>query len=300
MFMTKPKGIVLELQRDCLDQTVSASTILRKAKVIASKLGLNELEQWLTSELEGYDCSLDELPDHRKGIGQPKFRNPYHGWCPIMTDDGWFGQAVRTVFLKQSVSEMEELIEGESSSLVMYYNPAIQEALQRQLPVPMECALHFSKSQVVHALDYIRNKTLNWTLELEKRGILGEGLSFGEAQKQEAQLVTNHIYGGNVGVLGSVSGDANNTGFIASGGDMSVGSLSKLVIQIREALPALPPEARQSMEHPLTNLETELSSPKPSKGRVAELMTSMRTILEGATGNLAASGILAAIAAAVG
>jgi hypothetical protein len=133
MFTTKAKGIVLELQRDCLDQTVSASTILRKAKVIASKLELEELSHWLTSELEGYDCSLDELPDHRKGIGQPKFRNPYHGWCPIMTDNGWFGEAVRTVFLKQSVSEMEELLDGDSSTLLMYYNPAIQEALQRQM-----------------------------------------------------------------------------------------------------------------------------------------------------------------------
>lgn len=297
--MLKTSGIVLELQRDCLDSSVSASTILRKAKVIASKLKLKELTQWITSELEGYDCSLNELPPHRQGVGQPKFKNPYHGWCPIMTGDDKFGRAVRTVFLRQSISEIENLISGiESDTLIMYYNPQIQAVLQKNLPAPMECGLHFSKSEAVAALDFVRNKALDWTLELEQRGIIGEGISFNASEMREAQVVTNHIYGGNVGVLGSVSGDANNSGFFSAAGDISVSKLGELATQIRDAIPALPEEMRENIKDHITTVQGEATSSNPSRRKMVVALRSIQTILEGATGNLAASGILAAIAAA--
>lgn len=284
------QGIVLELQRDCLDQQVSVSTILRKAKVIASKLDLDDLRSWIDSELEGYKCSLEELPSHRKGKGQPKFNNPYNGWCPIMTEDDWFGQMVRTVFMVQSVSEMEELIANNGSTLLMYYNPSVQSAMQEQLPMPMECALHFSKTQVLSALDYVRNRTLDWTLELEKRGIVGQGLTFGHSQKEEAQMVTNHIYGSNIGVLGSVAGDANSSHFF-NGSKVNRDKLSGFLDQAIPASAGLDPETRKDVQPILSELQSHISGQaEPSK--VKGLLSSLRAILEGASGNLVASAIL--------
>lgn len=293
----KPEGIVLELQRDCLNSDVSVSTILRKAKVIASKLDLEDLKQWIHAELQGYNCSFDDLPSHRKGSGQPKFKNPYHGWCPIISGDGWYGKMLRTVYLRQPVSELEILISGgKSDILIMQYAPVIQESLREQMPVAMECALHFPKSQVASALDYIRNKTLDWTLELEEHGIIGEGLTFGDNQKKEAQMVTNHIYGGNVGVLGSVSGDANNTGFLNAGSEISIGEIQKLITQIRESVPGLPANVQTAIDGPLTQFEADVNATTPSRSSIIESASSIRKVLEGAGGNLAASGILAALA----
>ncbi|MBO9696424.1 MAG: hypothetical protein J7499_09505 [Sphingopyxis sp.] len=294
-------GIVLELQRDCLDESISVNSLLRKAKVIAAKLELEDLKAWIDSELNGYECPLEEIPEHRKGIGQPKFNNPYHGWCPIMVSDDWFGQTIRTVYLRQSVSELETLIsDKESGQLVMYYNPSIQGALQKQLPVRMECALHFSKSEIVAALAFVRNKMLDWTLELEQRGIFGKGLSFGDDQKKDAQVVTNHIYGGNFGVLGSVAGDAKNSGFMSVGGDLIFERLREIIPQIREAIPALPSTIQSQVTTLTEKIETETAARNPSQPEIRKTMGSLKTVLEGAAGNLTASSILAAIATIVG
>lgn len=291
-------GIVLELQRDCLDSSVPVNSILRKAKVIASKLDLDELKQWIDSELNGYDCALKDLPEHRKGVGQPKFFNPYNGWCPIQTADDWFGNMLRTVYLRQSISEIEHLANGgKSGTLLMNYNPKIEETIQEQLPMRMQVALHFSKVEAVSALDFVRNKTLDWTLELENRGITGEGLSFGESEKREAHMVTNHIYGGNFGVLGTVTGDANNTGFVSISGPISGQQLTTLAGQIRDVVQALPFDVREPVLSLVEDLEKEGARSNPVPSKVSQSLSSLREILQNTAGNLASAGILAAIAA---
>ncbi|MCP5395325.1 MAG: hypothetical protein H6918_01075 [Sphingomonadaceae bacterium] len=98
------KGIVVELQKECLDESASITSILRKARLIATKLGLDDLTDWIVQETDGYKCSPNELPSHRKGAGQPKFFNPYNGWRPIQTSDDWFGEQLHTVYLFQPVS----------------------------------------------------------------------------------------------------------------------------------------------------------------------------------------------------
>jgi hypothetical protein len=288
-------GIVLELQQDCLNNGIPASTILRKAKVIAVKLGLDDLRNWIDAELGGYTCKVDDLPDHRKGIGQPKFHNPYHGWCTIMTDSGWFGKLIQTVYLNQPVSEIESLKNGKGDIIIMRYNSSISEKIQNNMPVKMEVALHFSKNILESSLDFIRNKTLDWSLELEQRDVIGQGLTFGERDKTEAQMVTNHIYGGNFGVLGSVTGDANNSGFYSTNGDLLIEKSQEITKKIEEALPALPSKTQILIRENIENITTELAQENPSSKTIQESFRSMRTVLEGMTGNIAASGIIAVI-----
>lgn len=297
--VAKSAGIVLELQRDCLEQATPVSLILRKAKVIASKLDLEELKVWIDAELNGYDCSLNDLPDHRKGIGQPKFKNPYHGWLPIATDGSRFGEMIRTVWLRQSASEIESLVsENPSDTLIMYYSPQIEQLLWKSLPVPMECGLHFSKSEAIFALDFIRNKMLDWTLELEQRNIIGEGLSFGDSQKVEAKMVTNHIYGGNIGVLGNVAGDTNNSHFVNSSG-IDVTKIRDFLDQVIPASAGLDPSTRSKVVPLLEDLHSEVNGEKEA-GKLTTIFNSLRTVLEGASGNLVASAILTLLTAQFG
>lgn len=289
-------GLVLELQRDCLDQSISISTLLRRAKVIAAKLELNDLRDWIDSELSGYECSLKDLPNHRKGVGQPKYFNPYRGWQPIQTGDDWLGEIVRTVFFTQTVSEIEHLIDNQSDTLVATYPPFIEKALQDCLPVRMQTGLHFSKSEPVRALDFIRNKALEWTLELEAKGITGKGMSFGETDKKEASVVTNNIYGGNFGVLGSVSGNANASNFVSINNEVSSSDILAFTEKVRTSIPALPRELRSEVEDVLRELENEANSNQLRRSKISQGLSSLRAIMEGATGNLAATGVLAGIA----
>lgn len=232
------KGIVLELQKECLDSHTSVADILRKAKVIAVKLDLKELVDWIDKELNGYvDDSLLDLPEYRKGRGSPKFFNPYRGYCPIIVGEGQYGDIISTVFLAQGVSALEDLAKDKKSDTLIYqYPPALQSSLQEQMEFAMECSLHFSRNQIRATLDYVRNRVLDWALELEKRGILGEDLSFDDSEKKEAQAVTNHIYGSNIGVLGSVGRDASVSNLSVNESQPDFDATLKLVSQIRETL----------------------------------------------------------------
>src|SRR5689334_4973071 len=84
-----PKNsMVLELQRDALKPDESVVSLLRTAKVIASKLGLEDALVWINRELDGYPNTLvKDLPEYRRLHGSPKAWNPYHGWQTINSKD---------------------------------------------------------------------------------------------------------------------------------------------------------------------------------------------------------------------
>ena len=73
---------------------------------------------------------------------------------------------------------------------------------------------------------------------------------------------------------------------------MDVNSVRDFLVQTREALPLLPERARGELEPVLRNLEGELNESKPDQSKMRGWLASVRTICEGAAGNLAASGIL--------
>lgn len=74
-------GIVLELQKEALDETVSIESLLRKAYLVAKKLKLKDFEEWINQELNGYD---NQFPKYRSVRGEIKAWNPYYGWIPMI------------------------------------------------------------------------------------------------------------------------------------------------------------------------------------------------------------------------
>ena len=47
-------SLVLELQKEALDQSVSTLSLLRKSLVVATKLKLQDFKDWIASEINGY------------------------------------------------------------------------------------------------------------------------------------------------------------------------------------------------------------------------------------------------------
>lgn len=47
-----------------------------------------------------------------------------------------------------------------------------------------------STSEFRRIIEHVRNRLLEWALELEKKGILGENMSFNEKEKSTAQNIT--------------------------------------------------------------------------------------------------------------
>ncbi len=202
-------GLVERLQRDSLDETVSVSNLLRSTKLAAAKLKLSRVEDWVNSELSGY--KTNEVPDYRIIYGIPKAFNPYQGWIPMMGDH----RIIDTISKKriyQSIPEIEHLIanSGDGGFLEAPYSPQETEQLHRifQCP-PFKVSLHINCIQMVAIVEKVRDQVLNWAMELEKKGILGEGLGFNMNEKKIAQEGMTLNFGHVGSIIGNIG--SNNT-----------------------------------------------------------------------------------------
>ena len=61
-------ALVIELVNAAIDTSVSPSDLLRRALVVARRLGVPELVEWISGELNGYYSG--EVPDYRRVQGQ--------------------------------------------------------------------------------------------------------------------------------------------------------------------------------------------------------------------------------------
>ena len=202
-------GIVEKLQAECLDDSIPVSTLLRKAKLIASKLKLAEFEAWVDREQGGYDDTpRAELPRYRHVRGQPEAQDMY-GWKPIMGGTSEFQEAIGTATLAEPIAELEALIQDkEGGGIAISYSPKAEAVIHRGIGRVAPLRLDLGMNKIIAVVDAVRNTLLNWSLELEKAGVLGEGLSFNERDKVTAAHVTNNFFHSNVGVLGSVTDNA--------------------------------------------------------------------------------------------
>ena len=67
-------SLVLELQAGALNSSVSVLDLLRKALVVAKKLGVEDFQKWIELELDGY--KQIPIPEYRLIRGQAKRVEP--------------------------------------------------------------------------------------------------------------------------------------------------------------------------------------------------------------------------------
>ena len=187
-------SVVLDLQNEVTQPDCDIVSVLRRAHLIATKLSLKEFNQWVVSELNGYK-SQNDAPEYRSIPGQLKAFNPYHGWVPVMLADAEIEKIICSPKLINSISEILSLCEGSGSSLIISFPAYVQNSLNGMCdaPLPMQMAVHVSKTAAADIVEKVKNTLLEWTLELEAKGILGEGMSFNEKEKEIAKTVPQQI-----------------------------------------------------------------------------------------------------------
>lgn len=181
-------SLVLELQRDVLDRTIHIPDLLRKALLVSRKLKIKDIEEWLNDELNGYE--LRSVPSYRLISGELKAFNPYRGWIPV--DMGGELQAsMCETPARDSVSQIADLVERTETGTVVVKFPAnLNTAFRNLMRTNYEPALHVPVHKLVRILDVTKTKIMDFALDLEARGILGEGIRFSKAEEQLAQSIT--------------------------------------------------------------------------------------------------------------
>lgn len=218
-------SIVLDLQQEVISQDCDIVNALRKAHLIAVKLGLEEFDNWILNELNGYSSQKD-CPDYRKNHVVLRGFNPYHGWIPTMINDPEFEKMISEKTISQSISEIITLISNNEDGLSINCNGVELELFNKMFdnPLPMHFAYQVSRASVADIIEKVKNTLLEWTLKLEKEGILGENMAFNEKEKEQAKSIPQTInnYYGSTNV---VNGTANNSPIVA--GNNNTVSISK-------------------------------------------------------------------------
>jgi hypothetical protein len=292
-------GIVRELQKEALDKSVRVSDLLRKALLVARKLKVPEMEAWITSELNGYPKDAT-FPDYRTVTGQIRARNPITGaWLPVMFPENAREDILDSLTRRQSnqsISEIESMVSDPDgdSMFAMPFSNRVQARLMKGTAMDSPPVLIVQVARLHGIVDAVRTAILDWALKLEEKGILGEDLSFSEADRRAASHITFNIASMS---HSQIQADTANSQQILAHGSVDPAQILEFVGKARANLNslALSAPAAAELQGELATLEAQAKSPKPKPAILRESAKSVRAILEGAGGGAVAQGLLEAL-----
>jgi hypothetical protein len=295
-------GLVLELQRDALDKNVDVSSLLRKAVVVSKKLGITEIETWIKQELAGYPADDDAVPTYREVSGVIKVFNPFQGWQPVNFEDAELGETLSRRKISQAIGELVAIAENDKSrNLQVPFSQHIKNDLMKMMDSPLEPTLLVSDAQIHGILEAVRNEILNWALDLEAKGIIGDDMSFSSKEKAVASQVTYQVIN-NIGSMQNSqlqqdSAGASQTQNITK----SEVDISAFIEELKACIHdlGLDKDDTAELEAEVLTIEHQLASPKPKNIIIIESLKSTRSIIEGITGSVLATGFLAQLAALI-
>jgi len=218
------ENIINQIQKDILNPETSVSTILRKAKVLASNLKNEEFKAWVDNELNGYFKDNNDIPNYRKSraLTFGNFIDPYGSEMrnmriPILHLSEEFrklfkdltNDPIDLLILGQGVSSLETLAQN-NSPILQEWPPDLVSLLPPELGRGYSCVSVgkvIDRSGIIQVLDTIRTRLLNFILELQEEYPEIKNSDFDDIDipKEQVNMVfNNNIYGdGNIVASGS-------------------------------------------------------------------------------------------------
>lgn len=278
-------ALVPELVNMASDPTISTTDLLRRALVVARRLGVPELVDWISSEMNGYKHGTT-LPDYRIIYGSLMAYNDVRGHdIPCSIEDHKTSEFLRRHAEHQSIPVLEKLI-ASGVQLVRHFPRSIESQLEQSMMIPMRPKLVFSKPQVQGIVEMVRNRILDWALELEERGIIGDGMSFTPQEKQAVQQ--QHYHFGNVSGSQIQISSSGSTQTQANTAGTDLEALKGLIEALGAALGRIQGDAADELRAELATLKAQADSPKPKWEIIKATARSIKSVAEGAAGGLIA------------
>lgn len=207
-------GLIEELVSDASDATKPVSQLLRRMKVAAVRLRLDDLEAWVEHELNGYETGA-AVPSYRIQSGNPMCEHVVRGHEPLNISDEATRALLRQIPIHQSVGSIENLLtqpdKGNSIYWFNYDDRTTAQILAYNRGLLRSVGIKLDESRLVDVVDAVRDRILTWALSMEKAGVTGEGLSFTSAEQKAAQGVTNIFYGDNARINQNSADNSSNT-----------------------------------------------------------------------------------------
>lgn len=201
-------SILLEIQRDAMDENSSISNLLRKCLFLACKTGSVQFKNWVLHELNGYDAEED-VPDYRVISCQSKgdFSRPGGILKNLDINIEQLGDDIYNLYsefiVTISAASIESLVLNAKNdgavSIRRPWDPAMTACVSSMIYQNMNCISAWSESPVslfVGTLDKIKTTILTFALDLSDKLPDIEDIKL---SKQNEKIVTqtfnNHVYG---------------------------------------------------------------------------------------------------------
>ncbi len=191
-------SLLREIQNAAIDSKIELAVLLRKCKVLAARLKNPEFKQWVENEISGYKSS-ESLPDYRifKVNSKGHFSGPFQSGLrnadiPLSCIDKEFHEFLSHAYFTQPVASMESLLDDAQGNLQEPWHPDIVALFGQQIYEGMNCMQAWKvipRGAVVATLDAVRNRILNFALELE-----AEFPDVGEESNDENPLKEQKIH----------------------------------------------------------------------------------------------------------
>lgn len=290
-------SLVEELQKDALNHDIKITELLHKCLVVATKLKQGDLTEWIRQELDGYGEA--EVPKYRELYGAVQAFNPYHGYQPVEFQNVEHAKRFSKMEFNTPVGELEHDFHSAkksgSDTFQVSFSPEIEKMLMDAISYRLQVSLNINASQFQRVLDSVRKIVLEWSLKLEEDGITGEGVSFSAEEKHKAQNITYNVKNYIEGSIkdSQIQIEAQDSSQIQVK-EFDTKKLSELTNALRSTIEALGIDetGKQELNSEITTLEAQIQSPNPKNSIIGETLTSIKRILEAASGNLIASGLL--------
>ena len=192
-------SLLKEIRSALVNESANLSNTLRKAKILASAIGLPEFKEWVDSELSGYS-DREKVPNYRClrpnnlgtffGPGHSSFRN-----VPLPTynlPDSIKAFAENQVFY-EGVGQLEAMAAQASESYKCTWPPEMvivaRDAIQMSGGIVLtEAYQPISPQSISGILDQVKTKLLDFVLGLQESNITSEDL---DNRKVEPGAVRN-------------------------------------------------------------------------------------------------------------
>lgn len=199
--------LLREIQSALIAEKSDIGPILFKLKLLASKLGVSALDEWVKFEMEGYPSGVD-VPEYRKiGVSYSgTFFGPFgsainNAPIPPFLIDKFAGKKWTAYEVRQSVASIDDLISHASQGVLAIQASDLMLLLQGKVYEGYACNAvngQISKASLVEIQNAVRSRVLELTIQFEKNipnsaDITVEQMA-GEKEKLAAQAVTGNVH----------------------------------------------------------------------------------------------------------
>ncbi len=170
-------SLLREIQDAAIDSKTDLASLLRKCKVLAARLGSEEFKSWVDAELSGYR-EVEDLPEYRilhvtsKGHFSGAFGSGMNNAdIPLMCLPEKFRETMARSNMMEPVASIEALvIKSDGGTAQEPWNPDFVAMVGQKIYQGMNCMQAWKVipiTALIAALDEIRNRILNFVLEIE-------------------------------------------------------------------------------------------------------------------------------------